>query len=263
MKINHICDKMITFLKKRYIGIPLLLFILFFLTLNLSTVFASTLFKVPVLGRVARVLCIQEYDTNDAHSSISVKQPAIEIADDKRLEEQINTEIDKRVDAMRKQLMQDSNELEEAYDRYDGMATAQLNSSIDYKVTCQEANLLSFQLIVTQQLNNAYQDFQTYNINLKTGKDITLEDLFGKSYRSIINEKIEKTIKEREKKDTNNLYFTGSMGFQGIDEKTLFYINEKNEVVIFFKKYEIAPGYMGVQKFAIPCKKVQSIIDGE
>ena len=39
---------------------------------------------------------------------------------------------------------------------------------------------------------------------------------------------------------------------QGIEnEYQNFYINSNGKVVIVFEKYEIAPGYMGIQEFEI------------
>ena len=54
--------------------------------------------------------------------------------------------------------------------------------------------------------------------------------------------------------NSNNMYFTKEEGgFSGIEnEYQDFYINENKKAVIVFQKYEIAPGYMGIQNFEIP-----------
>ena len=55
------------------------------------------------------------------------------------------------------------------------------------------------------------------------------------------------------KKNENNLYFAADEGgFSEIeDEYQDFYINENKKVTVVFQKYEIAPGYMGIQEFEI------------
>ena len=42
-----------------------------------------------------------------------------------------------------------------------------------------------------------------------------------------------------------------SARFESIDEDEKFYINEDEQAVIVFDKYEIAPGYMGFVEFVI------------
>ena len=50
-----------------------------------------------------------------------------------------------------------------------------------------------------------------------------------------------------------NIYFEpGEGGFESIDEDQTFYLNQAGNAVVVFEKYEIAPGYMGMQEFEIP-----------
>lgn len=39
-----------------------------------------------------------------------------------------------------------------------------------------------------------------------------------------------------------------------------FYINEEVKFVISFDKYEVAPGYMGVQEFVVPTEAITDIL---
>ena len=48
--------------------------------------------------------------------------------------------------------------------------------------------------------------------------------------------------------------------FQGITEQTNFYFNEKDELVITFDEYEVAPGYMGAPEFVIPQEVTAAIL---
>ena len=40
-------------------------------------------------------------------------------------------------------------------------------------------------------------------------------------------------------------------GFKTVDENTNFYINADGNPVVCFEKYEVSPGFMGVQEFVI------------
>ena len=55
--------------------------------------------------------------------------------------------------------------------------------------------------------------------------------------------------------DPDHVYWGGdeySEAFTSIRDNQPFYLNEAGRPVVLFEKYEIAPGYMGVQEFEIP-----------
>ena len=97
---------------------------------------------------------------------------------------------------------------------------------------------------------------------------MALVDLFqpGSSYVDIISEEIHRQIQERMQKDSNMMYFVEEeddqlgMGFEKISPNQTFYFNEQGDLVIFFAKYEIAPGYMGTQSFVIPKNIIANIL---
>ena len=141
--------------------------------------------------------------------------------------------------------------------------TAKTEVTIDYKITCNQKNLLSFQIMTNYQLNTSMQEYQTFNLDLSSGRDITLQDLFGKDYEDIINTSVRRQIKERTEQNENASYFDGAMGFQGIRKNQPYYIDSKGNVVIIFEKYSIAPGYMGTQEFKIPCSELHKYTGGK
>ena len=47
--------------------------------------------------------------------------------------------------------------------------------------------------------------------------------------------------------------------FKAITEKTSFYLNEKDNVVIGFDEGEVAPMYMGAVEFEIPAQVLRDI----
>jgi len=87
-----------------------------------------------------------------------------------------------------------------------------------------------------------------YNIDLGTGQDLALKDLFTSNfdYRSVINKEISQQI------DSNkDMYFESDMGFQGISEDQDYYLQD-GTLVIVFQQYEIAPYVAGIPEFKIP-----------
>lgn len=87
-----------------------------------------------------------------------------------------------------------------------------------------------------------------YNIDLSTGQDLALKDLFisNYDYGSVINNEIRRQINSSE-----GMYFDGDMGFQGISEDQDFYLQD-DALIIFFQQYEIAPYAAGIPEFKIP-----------
>lgn len=89
---------------------------------------------------------------------------------------------------------------------------------------------------------------KSYNIDELTGEILTLKDLFKEeyNYKNIIDSSIRNEINKNP-----DMYFSGKEGFNGIDEKTKFYIEDGN-LVIYYGQYEIAPYVAGMPEFRMP-----------
>lgn len=235
--------------------------VMYLVVLNTSPAFAKAVFKVPIIREVSKILCVRDYREEDAVQSLHVKIPVIKNTGNTKMEKQVNAAISKYINATIKNIQKEHKELTENYKKDNKTAIMKTSISIDYKITVNKGNLLSFQIITTYSANTSYQERQIYNLDLKTGNVITLENLFPNSYKKMIDSTIKKQIQAIQKKDKNALFFTGKDGFTGIKNNQNFYIDDHNNVVILFEKYEIAPGYMGKQEFKIPCKNIQKYIN--
>ena len=90
-----------------------------------------------------------------------------------------------------------------------------------------------------------------YNVDMETGKDITLEQLFGPNYKELLNQEIKEQIVYRTEHNENEIFFDGDLAFQTIADDQNFYLKDDHTAVIVFDKYEIAPGYMGFVEFEV------------
>lgn len=132
---------------------------------------------------------------------------------------------------------------------------------IDYKVTAdgspQSDNLFSMTVTTyCQTLGTSKPRIDTYNfLNTSPAQPVTLQDLFGKDYKKIINTHIAQEIAKQP-----DLYFQDA--FKGISDTQDFYV-EKGEAVIMFDKYEIAPGYVGNPEFRLPIPPTKASPDSE
>ncbi len=130
---------------------------------------------------------------------------------------------------------------------------------VSQEVVTDNAHYYTVKLSVLETEASGYEHNQFYTIDKQTGNVVTLEDLFaeGSDYISAISENIKTQMKEQMAADEGVIYFLDDedmpeFNFQGITEQTNFYFNEKEELVIAFDEYEVAPGSMGAPEFVIP-----------
>ncbi len=229
-------------------------FFAFVFLVNINPTFASSISDVPILRDIARVFTIKEIKEEDKEKLISAKIPALENTGNTELEKRVNYEIMLKINKILDEVNQRAAEYKRAVIETGGKEEdyQPINILIDYKVGYSTDKLVSFMILKTETLASAYTEMFFYNIDIQTGKELNLRDIFGSDYKNIIDEEIYKQIEERSK-NPNNIYFTKDEGgFEGIEnEYQDFYINENGKVVIVFEKYEIAPGYMGTQEFEI------------
>lgn len=231
-------------------------FALFVLLLNTNESFARAMEDVPVIGSIAEVFTVREYKEENDMDLIDAKIPAIKNTGNTDLEARINYEISSKINEVLEESKQRAAEYKKAVletgGTLDDYIPTQIN--IDYKITYQSEKLISFVITKSESSASAYQEQYFYNIDIENGKELNLKDVLGESYKEIVDNNVRAQINERMKNDKEQLYFTEAEGgFSGIEnEYQDFYINEDKKVVIVFQKYEIAPGYMGIQNFVIP-----------
>ncbi|KOR76701.1 stalk domain-containing protein [Paenibacillus solani] len=121
--------------------------------------------------------------------------------------------------------------------------------TINYELTSDgtDNSLISLKVITEGMgMNNGDPRVDTYNFtNEAEAQLVTLEDLFGKNYQSIVDTAVKTAIAA----DQDN-YFANEDGFQGINAEQSFYVAD-GKAYIVFQKYSIAPGSTGTPEFAV------------
>lgn len=138
---------------------------------------------------------------------------------------------------------------------------------VSQEVVTDNDRYYTVKLSVLETEASGYEHNQFYTIDKRTGNVVTLEDLFveGSDYISAISENIKTQMQEQMAADEGVIYFLDNddmpeFNFQGITEQTNFYFNEKDELVIAFDEYEVAPGSMGTPEFVIPQEVTAAIL---
>ena len=230
--------------------------IVFTAALNISPVFAKEAAQFPIIGGLAQILTFRSYETEKDNIVVSVEIPTIEMiaADTGITVDEINQEILARCNQYADNAVLRAEEYRAAFLETGGTleewAEHNIKITVGYEIKQQSNNYLSFVVRGTENWTNAYNESNYYNLDLNTGKLVTLEDMLGSNYVEQVNKSILEQIEKRQ--NAGEIFFTTEEGgFTGISEDVKFYINKNNCPVIVFEKYEIAPGALGEVEFEI------------
>lgn len=230
--------------------------IFFTAALNTSPVFAKEASQLPVIGGLARILTFRSYETERNDIAVSVEIPTIEmIAQNTGITvDEINQEIFARCSQYADEAVLRAEEYRTAFLETGGTleewAKHNIRITVGYEIKQQNNDYLSFVVRGNESWTNACKESKYYNLDLRTGKIVTLKDILGKNYVELVNNSIREQIAQRQ--SAGETYFTAEEGgFTGIPEDVRFYINKDNRPVIVFEKYEIAPGSSGEIEFEI------------
>lgn len=230
--------------------------VVFTAALNTSTAFAEEAAQLPVIGTLARVLTFRTYESEKDGIGISVEVPTLDM---------IQTDTGIKVDEVNQEIYNLCRQYaDEAVSRAEEYRKAFLDTGgteeewkahniqiqVGYEIKSQTDQYLSFIVRGTESWTTAYSEERYYNIDVNTGKMVTLEDLLGSDYIRIADESIGQQISSRQ--EAGEVFWSAEEGgFTGISENAKFYINENENPVIVFEKYEIAPGSSGEIEFEI------------
>lgn len=235
----------------------------FGLLLHFNEKAAYALSKVPVLGNVVKIVTFRDFEDNTGEMSASVRVPEVKVTGkdqkaDEDASKKLNAQIKKYTDKIIDEYWKDVKETK---------GKGRENVTIDYEVVTNTKRLFSLKINSSVQINTSSDEAKVYHIDKKTGKCITLEDIFkdNTDYRAVLTKEIKKQMRNNMKTDKEKVYFIDKKGMNwtGVGKEADFYINNKKELVMLFDKYEVAPGYMGACQFCIPQERIQNIIKKE
>lgn len=230
--------------------------VVFTTALNTSTAFAEEAAQLPVIGTLARVLTFRNYEAEKNGIGVAVEVPTIDMIQTETgiqvdevnqqiydLCRQYADEAVKRAEEYRKAFL-DTGGTEEEWEAH------KIQINVGYEIKSQTDQYLSFIVRGRESWTTAYSESRYYNIDVNTGKRVTLADFFGKDYVEAVNTDIREQIAQR--KEAGEVFWTEEEGgFSRITEDAKFYVNEAGNPVIAFEKYEIAPGSSGEIEFEI------------
>ena len=221
---------------------------------NSSQSVAYAMEKIPVIGRIAKVVTFRDYKDETKNFNASIKVPEIE-ADDGA-----STDSSKNLKKTNKTIEEYANELIAQYEADLKASNGEGNYSLEstYEVIRDTNDYLAIRINTTLVMASGAQFTKVFNVDKTTGNILKLADFFGKDsdYLKVISDNIKEQMEIQMKNDDSVSYFYHSdmpeWDFNEITEDTSFYFNDNDELVVNFDEYEVAPGYMGAVSFTIP-----------
>ncbi len=131
------------------------------------------------------------------------------------------------------------------YSNYEGSAI------FDYEIV---ENILSIKITFSQFTGGAHPivSVKEYNFDLGTGDILNLEDIFNGNGKNNYKNLISDIILDKMNQNPES-YFVDE--FKGVDKNTGYYLT-RDDIVIFFQLYEVAPYSSGIVEFKIPYSKL-------
>ena len=215
----------------------------FGIAVNASPVVAQAMDGIPVIGSIARVVTIRNYNestNNGMMADISVPQIDGNVA--------ANADMD----AYAKELIS----------RYEKEVVAQLGQEeghyaleSSYEVVSDNDKYVSIRINTEETMASGAEFVKIFTVDKATGQTVSLKDFLNSPEKlEAVSQNIKDQMAAQLAEDEGKVYFTEGEpgGFTGLTGDENFYLNESGELVIVFGEYEVAPGYMGTVSFTIP-----------
>lgn len=215
----------------------------FGIAVNASPVVAQAMDGIPVIGSIARVVTIRNYNESTDNGMIAdISVPQIDG----------NVAANAEMDAYAKELIA----------RYEKEVVAQLGQEeghyaleSSYEVVSDNDKYVSIRINTVETMASGAEFVKIFTVDKATGQTVSLKDYLNSPEKlEAVSQNIKDQMAAQMAEDEGKVYFTeGEVGgFTGLTGDENFYLNEAGELVIVFGEYEVAPGYMGTVSFTIP-----------
>lgn len=215
----------------------------FGIAVNASPVVAQAMDGIPVIGSIARVVTIRNYnESTDNGMMADISVPQIDG----------NVAANAEMDAYAKELIA----------RYEKEVVAQLGQEeghyaleSSYEVVSDNDKYVSIRINTVETMASGAEFVKIFTVDKATGQTVSLKDYLNSPEKlEAVSQNIKDQMAAQMAEDEGKVYFTeGEVGgFTGLTGNENFYLNEAGELVIVFGEYEVAPGYMGTVSFTIP-----------
>lgn len=262
----------------KFISCAAALLLVFLLLPNLSPKIAYAMEQLPIIGPYIKVITIQKYHYDDPHNKANVNYPAASSSNDfkDRKNTASDTKRDSESSASTSAAIQNLNQSTKSYIdslvatfQQDIASTNEGYNGLDvsYQVITDSNTWFTLEVYATIVKGDGNEQVRYYNIDKRSGKVITLKELFAPSYDYItkISDDIKTQMKEKMSEDKDTTYFYSDVpndtgDFYQISPDVNYYFDQNGHLVIAFSEADVAPAYYGPVSFTLDDSVTQNLI---
>ncbi len=230
---------------------------------NLSPSVAYAWEKVPVLRTIVKVVVWRDYQVEEGNREADISVPQVEVEpqeqEDNAVKEQLQQSADQINASVEEMTDQIIAEFEAALkDDPNGQGADSIH--VGHEVVTDTDRYFSLKVWNLEVQGSGYEQDYYYTIDRKTGKILSLADLFtDDGYVQTISDEIKRQMREAMAKDENVQYWLddpemGEWNFDQIAENQSFYITDRGTLMICFNEGDVAPMSMGCVSFEMPAE---------
>ena len=213
--------------------------------------------QIPLVGQWVQVVTFRDYqvETERNHADIQLAAVGIEGTQDDGAVQETLEKTTARINA---DIQSITGELINEFEKNMADEMGYQDLIVKSEVLTRTEEYFTVKLLCYQGAGSGYQWNYYYTIDLRTGEQLKLQDLFseGADYITPISDSIKNQMQEQMDADENVCYWLHdeieALNFRSITDETSFYVNGDGNVVIGFNEGDVAPMYMGAVEFVIP-----------
>ena len=231
---------------------------------NTSASVAHAMEQIPLVGQWVQVVTFRDYqvETERNHADIQLASVGIEGTQDDGAVQETLEKTTARINA---DIQSITGELINEFEKNMADEMGYQDLIVKSEVLTRTEEYFTVKLLCYQGAGSGYQWNYYYTIDLRTGEQLKLQDLFseGADYITPISDSIKNQMQEQMDADENVYYWLHdeieALNFRSITDETSFYVNGDGDVVIGFNEGDVAPMYMGSVEFVIPGEVLSDI----
>ncbi|GMK38855.1 anti-sigma-V factor RsiV [Paenibacillus sp. CCS19] len=245
--------------RRRWISAAAAALLIVLAGINASPAVANAFASIPGIGQWVKVVTIREYVVDEERHNADIKVPEISNLGNDALSDALNEKYLAEGKQLYEQFQKDMEELKDGH----------LGVDAGYIVKTDTEDLLAIERYVVISMGSSEEKLKYDTVDKRNHIVLTLPMLFkNDQYVQAISNNIIEQMKQRMIDDPNQMYWvedaeadiSADETFKTITPDHNFYIDASGHLIIVFDKYEVGPGYMGVQQFTIPTAAIADLL---
>ena len=219
---------------------------------NSSAAMAQAMADIPLVGPLFQVITVRTYWDKSGNNHVTIENPQILEDGDSQGAQEINQQVEQYTQRL--------------VDEYEQAAKADgyFNLDVTWEVVTNTENWFTLRINSDLIMASGNHQEQHYHIDVASGEQKTLSDLFPEDYDyvQVISDEIKSQMRQRMEQDEREVYWLegvsqlGTYFFDTIDPEQDFYFDDQGRIVIPFDKYEVGPGSTGSPEFTLAAQEL-------